>query len=212
MLKIEDESAFIAHLKSGDEKAFAELVDRHHAGLMRMAMIFVSTRAAAEELVQETWVSVIRGIDRFERRSSLKTWIFAIMTNKAKKRAGKDARTVNLSSFGEHDIERMFDPDEGRFTARSCWQNPPAAWKINPEERVQRNELLGVIARTVEALPPKQKLVFTMRDVQGIDASDISECLEITDSYQRVLLHRARATIRAAIESHLGERGGAKPC
>jgi len=212
MLKIEDESAFIASLKSGDEKAFAELVDRHHAGLMRMAMIFVSTRAAAEELVQETWVSVIRGIDRFERRSSLKTWIFAIMTNKAKKRAGKDARTVNLSSFDEHDIERMFDPDEGRFTARNSWQNPPSAWKINPEERVQRNELLEVIARTVETLPPKQKLVFTMRDVQGIDVSDISECLEITDSYQRVLLHRARATIRAAIESYLGERGGAKPC
>lgn len=204
MLSIHDESAFIALLLSKDEAAFTRLVQQHHAALMRMAMIFVSDRAAAEELVQETWLAVIDGLERFGQRSSLKTWIFAIMANKAKKRAGKDARTVNLSSFTQQDVERMVEhPDADRFNQRGHWSQPPARWRIDPEERLLRQQLLEVVKDTIEQLPELQRLVVTMRDVQGISSHDTTQMLEITDAHQRVLLHRARASIRAALERHL---------
>lgn len=206
MLSIEDESAFIASLLGGDEAAFVRLVNKHHDALVRMAMIFVSDRGAAEELVQETWLAVIDGLERFEQRSSLKTWIFAIMANKAKKRAGRDARTINLSSFDEHDVERMLDnPDEGRFDGRGHWTQPPQKWRVDPEERLLKQQLLEVVKDTIEALPEHQRLVVTMRDVQGFSSNDVVAILEISSSNQRVLLHRARATIRAAIERHLAE-------
>lgn len=182
------------------------LVEKHHDALVRMAMIFVSDRGAAEELVQETWLAVIDGLERFEQRSSLKTWIFAIMANKAKKRAGRDARTVNLSSFAEHDIERMLDnPDEGRFSERGHWSQPPLRWRIDPEERLHKQQLLEVVKDTIEELPELQRIVITMRDVQGFSANDVVGVMEISNSHQRVLLHRARATIRAALERHLAE-------
>ena len=179
MLSIEDESTFIAQLLGGDEEAFVRLVEKHHDALVRMAMIFVSDRGAAEELVQETWLAVIDGLERFEQRSSLKTWIFAIMANKAKKRAGRDARTVNLSSFAEHDIERMLDnPDEGRFSERGHWSQPPLRWRIDPEERLHKQQLLEVVKDTIEELPELQRIVITMRDVQGFSANDVVGVME----------------------------------
>lgn len=205
MLSIENESEFIAQLRGGDEAAFTRLVEKHHAGLMRMAMIFVSAQAAAEELVQETWLAVIDGLDRFEQRSSLKTWIFAIMANKARKRATRDARTVNLSSFDERDLERMLNPDEDRFDGREHWTRPPAPWRVDPEERLLRRQLLEVVKATIDELPARQQIVVTMRDVQGFRGAEVAEVLDISPTHQRVLLHRARGTIRAALERHLAE-------
>ena len=155
--------------------------------------------------MQETWLAVIDGLGGFEQRSSLKTWIFAIMANKARRRASKDARTVNLSSFDERDLERMLHPDEGRFDERGNWTRPPAPWRVNPEERMVRRQLLEVVKEAIEALPDKQRIVVTMRDVQGFHREDVAQVLDVSDTYQRVLLHRGRVAIRAAVERYLSD-------
>lgn len=203
MLSIPDESEFIAKLRSGDERAFMELVERHHAGLLRMAQIFVSDRALAEEIVQETWLAVIHGIDAFEGRASIKTWIFAIMTNQAKRHASKARRTINLSALDRLDAEDLYDVDASRFAGNGHWLEPPLRWRINPEERLQRAQLLDVIKGCIESLPEKQRIVVTMRDVQGFTTQDVTSVLGISEGNQRLLLHRARAAIRLAIETHL---------
>lgn len=203
MLSIADESQFIARLRHGDERAFLELVEEHHAGLMRMARIFVSDRSLAEEIVQETWLAVIAGIQSFEGRSSVKTWIFAIMTNQAKKHARKAQRTINLSALNDLRPGDLADVDEGRFAPNGHWLEPPGRWRIDPEEELIRGRLLQVVQDTLDGLPEKQSLVFIMRDVRGISSEDVTSVLELTDANQRVLLHRARAAIRAAIERYL---------
>lgn len=203
MLSIPDESHFIAQLKHGDERAFLTLVEEHHASLMRMARIFVSDHALAEEIVQETWLAVIAGIQGFQGNASIKTWIFAIMSNQAKKHAKKASRTVNLSALNNLQQEDLLNPDASKFKQNGHWLEPIARWNIDPEEELVKGRLLEVIQDTVENIPEKQRIVFTMRDMQGFSAEDVTSVLELSEVNQRVLLHRARAAIREAIATYL---------
>jgi RNA polymerase sigma-70 factor (ECF subfamily) len=192
----EGDAALVARLRDGDESAFAELIDSYGATMLRVAQMFVRDRAGAEEVVQETWLAVLNGIDRFEGRSSLKTWLFRILTNRAKTRGQRDGRTVPFSSLaGSHEgDEPAVDPDRflGPDSAEpGAWAAPPRAW---PQDRLLQKETLGVIQMAIEELPD---------DVEGWTPMEVAEALEITDGNQRVLLHRARSKVRAALERYL---------
>jgi RNA polymerase sigma-70 factor (ECF subfamily) len=199
------EMDLVQRLREGDEGAFAELIDSYGATMLRVAQMYVRDRATAEEVVQETWLAVLNGIDRFEGRSSLKTWLFRILTNRAKTRGERDGRMVPFSSLagaGEQD-EPSVDPD--RFlgadsAAPGAWAAPPRAW---PQEKVLEHETLGVIKMAIEQLPEAQREVIRLRDVEGWSPMEVAELLEISDGNQRVLLHRARSKVRAALEAYL---------
>jgi RNA polymerase sigma-70 factor (ECF subfamily) len=199
------DAEIVAALKRGDEAVFADLVDAYSPGLMRMAQMFVRDRAVAEEVVQETWLGVLRGIDRFEGRSSLKTWIFRILMNTAKTRGQREARSVPFSAAANDD-EPSVDPDrflgpDHRF--RGGWMLGPSEW-ATPEEELLQGETLDVILNAIDQLPEAQRAVITMRDLEGFPPDEVAEVLDITDGNQRVLLHRARSKVRNAIEKHLG--------
>jgi RNA polymerase sigma-70 factor (ECF subfamily) len=201
----EGDAALVARLRDGDESAFAELIDSYGATMLRVAQMFVRDRASAEEVVQETWLAVLNGIDRFEGRSSLKTWLFRILTNRAKTRGQRDGRTVPFSSLAGSDEgdESAVDPDRflGPDSAEpGAWAAPPRAW---PQDRVLQKETLGVIQMAIEDLPATQREVIRLRDVEGWTPMEVAEALEITDGNQRVLLHRARSKVRAALERYL---------
>jgi RNA polymerase sigma-70 factor (ECF subfamily) len=195
----------VAALKRGDDAVFAELVDAYSPGLMRMAQMFVRDRAVAEEVVQETWLAVLRGIDRFEGRSSLKTWIFRILMNTAKTRARREGRSIPFSAVA-HDDEPSVDPDrflgpDGRFPGG--WMLGPSDWRT-PEDELLQGETRDAILEAIDRLPDTQRAVITMRDVEGFPPEEVTAALGISDGNQRVLLHRARSKVRAAIEAHLG--------
>ncbi|MEA2496956.1 MAG: hypothetical protein QOJ29_4867 [Thermoleophilaceae bacterium] len=192
-------------LRAGDESVFAELVDAWSPGLMRMAQMFVRDRAVAEEVVQDTWIAVLRGIDRFEGRSSLKTWVYRILMNTAKTRGKREARSVPFSATVS-DAEPSVDPDrfldaDHRFAGG--WMLGPGEW-LTPEEELLQGETRDAILEAIEQLPDGQRAVITMRDVEGFPPEEVAEALGISDGNQRVLLHRARSKVRAAIEKHLG--------
>jgi RNA polymerase sigma-70 factor, ECF subfamily len=198
-----EERELVAALRAGDERAFAELVDRYHSTLVRVAMTFVRDRHVAEDVAHDTWLGVVRGIDRFRGESSLKTWIFRILTNIANTRAVRERRTVPFASLGGMDDGPSVD--EERFhsaghPAAGQWATPPATW---PDEIVAARETLDCIRDAIAALPPMQQRVITLRDVEGWSPDEICRVLELTVSNQRVLLHRARSKVRAAVEAHL---------
>jgi RNA polymerase sigma-70 factor (ECF subfamily) len=201
----EDDSVLVARLREGDEMAFAELIDRYGAMMLRVAQMYVRDRATAEEVVQETWLAVLNGIDRFEQRSSLKTWLFRILTNRAKTRGERDGRVVPFSSLagtaeGDEpsvDPDRFLGPDS---RTPGAWAAPPRAW---PEEKVLEHETLGVIRMAIDQLPEAQREVIRLRDIEGWSPMEVADALEISDGNQRVLLHRARSKVRAAIEEYL---------
>jgi RNA polymerase sigma-70 factor (ECF subfamily) len=200
-----DDHDLVERLRDGDESAFAELIDRYGAMMLRVAQMYVRDVAAAEEVVQETWLAVLNGIDRFEERSSLKTWLFRILTNRAKTRGEREGRTVPFSSLGGADEgdQSSVDPDRflGPDSARpGAWASPPRAW---PQDRLLARETLGVIQMAIEDLPEAQGEVIRLRDIEGWTPMEVTDALEITDGNQRVLLHRARSKVRAALESYL---------
>jgi RNA polymerase sigma-70 factor, ECF subfamily len=206
-LAAEREEELVAALRAGDEGAFAALVDRYHASLVRLARMYVRDRAVAEEVAQETWLAVLNGIDRFEARSSLKTWLFRILSNRAKTRGQREARSVPFSSIGDPD-EPAVDPDRFRPEGEQYaggWKQFPQPWEGDPEERLLAGEARALILRTIEQLPANQRAVITLRDIEGFDADDVCNVLELSDTNQRVLLHRARARVRRALEHYLGE-------
>jgi RNA polymerase sigma-70 factor (ECF subfamily) len=189
-------------LRARDEAVFAELVREHGPTMLRVARLYVRDRAVAEEVVQEAWLGVLRGIGGFEGRSSLKTWIFRILTNTAKTRAEREGRTIPFSALG--DDEAAVDPDrfrqEGRWTGH--WASPPSPWEL-PEGRLLAGEARALIDRAVAALPAAQATVLTLRDVIGFESEEICNVLEISETNQRVLLHRARSKVRRALEDYL---------
>lgn len=195
-------------LRGGDERAFAELVRMYQASLLRVAQIYVSSRSVAEEVVQETWLAVLNGIDRFEGRSSLKTWIFRILANRAKTRAQREGRTIPFSSLRNPegvpepavDADRFQDPEHPRYPGH--WATPPTGW---PQEQLLADETQAVIEDAIEKLPSSQRAVITLRDVQGWSAEEVCNALELTETNQRVLLHRARSKVRRALEEYLSE-------
>jgi RNA polymerase sigma-70 factor (ECF subfamily) len=184
-------------LRAGDERVFEQLIRMYQGTLLRVAQMYVSSRAVAEEVVQETWLAVLNGIDRFEGRSSLKTWIFRILANRAKTRAQREGRTIPFSALG--DSEPAVAPD--RFDQGS-WATFPADW---PEERLLAEETFHVIEGAIESLPPTQRAVITLRDVQGWSAEEVRNALDLSETNQRVILHRARSKVRGALEEYLAE-------
>ena len=205
----EDEQALVAALRRGEEAAFVELVARYGASLLRLARTFVRDRAVAEEVVQETWLAVLNGIDRFEGRSSLKTWIFQILSNRAKRRAVRERRSAPFSSLadGEDDEAAVdadrFRPEGDRWVGH--WAAAPSDWSHLPEERLLGRETLARVQDAIQTLPPRQAEVLVLRDVEGWDPEEVCAALNLSDGNQRILLHRARSKVRAALEHYLAE-------
>ncbi|MBA3887968.1 MAG: sigma-70 family RNA polymerase sigma factor [Acidobacteria bacterium] len=198
-----DEIELVDRLRSGDEGAFTALVNAHHGALIRLALTFVSDRGAAEEVVQDTWIGVLRGLPAFEGRASLKTWIFRILVNRARTRGARDGRFVAVTPAPDADLDDL----AGRFDAAGSWTQPPTPWADNtPEGLLLRGEVLSVVKDQIERLPPGQRAVLTLRDVEGASAEEVCNVLAISETNQRVLLHRARTKVRAALEQHLTRR------
>jgi RNA polymerase sigma-70 factor (ECF subfamily) len=198
------DAATAAALRRGDEAVFAELVDRYSAGLLRVARVYVRDRAVAEEVVQETWLAVLRGVDGFEGRSSMKTWIFGILINTARTRAKREARSVPFSAAAASD-EPSVDPD--RFLGpdhryAGGWMLGPGEWPT-PEEELIRGETRAAILGAIDQLPDAQRAVISLRDVEGFPSAEVCAALGISEGNQRVLLHRARSKVRGAIEQQL---------
>jgi RNA polymerase sigma-70 factor (ECF subfamily) len=204
-----DDDRLVAALRAGDPDAFATLLDRHEGAMVRVAMAYVPTRAAAEEVVQETWIAVMRGIDGFERRSSLKTWVFRILTNVAMRAGARERRSVPFSALAERentgepsvDPARFLPADHERFPGH--WAVMPARWPT-PEEGLLAGETREVIAAAIADLPAAQRTVIALRDVEGWSSDEVVEALEISPGNQRILLHRARSRVRSAIEDYYG--------
>jgi RNA polymerase sigma-70 factor (ECF subfamily) len=196
-------------LQAGDEAAFEQLVDRYHPTLLRVARLYVSSQPVAEEVAQETWLGVLNGIERFEGRSSLKTWLFRILTNIAKTRGIKEGRSVPFSSLGPEDEAEAVDPD--RFhpadaeRAPRHWAIPPAIWSTEPDERLLAGETRELILRTIDTLPPNQRAAIVLRDIEGFSSEEVRNELGVGETNQRVLLHRARSKVRQALEDYFGE-------
>jgi RNA polymerase sigma-70 factor (ECF subfamily) len=193
----------LARLRAGDERAFEALVSRHYPTMLAIARTHVKTRAVADEVVQETWLGVLQSLDRFEGRSSLKTWIFAILINQAKSRGVRESRTVPFASLaGEPAVapERFQAADEP-FPGH--WRRYPSAWGASPEAVAEDRETVRAAMRAIAELPPAQQAVIRMRDLQGWDSGEVCAALNVSPGNQRVLLHRARSHVRAALEGHL---------
>ncbi len=203
-----DDARLLERLRAGDEGAFAQLVEKHHGAMVRVARVYVGTVAAAEEVAQEAWLGVLEGLERFQGRSSVKSWIFAIVVNCAKTRGVRDRRSVPFSALGQEDDdggpsvepERFLDDGHPRWPGH--WATPPEAW--DGDALVSR-ETLAAIAEAMEALPPMQRAVMTMRDVEGLASDETCRILGVSEANQRVLLHRARSKVRKALESYLRE-------
>jgi RNA polymerase sigma-70 factor (ECF subfamily) len=200
----------VERLRKGDETAFVSLIDRYHTAMLRLAMVYVPMRSIAEEVVQEAWLGILRGLERFEGRSSLKTWMFRILTNCAKTRAQREGRSIPFSSLPPLDID-MHEPtvDPGRFRGPDQqwpggWVSFPMSWDDLPENRLLSQETRACIQRAVDALPPNQREVITLRDIEGWTAAEVCSFLGISEANQRVLLHRARARVRRALEQYFG--------
>ena len=202
-----DDLALVARLRAGDESAFMTLVERLQPSMLRVARMYVSTAAVAEEVVQETWLGVLRGLDRFQGRSSLRTWIFRILTNIAKTRGQREGRSLPFASLAGDDLDApAVDPD--RFdtpetSSRGAWSTLPDDWTGIPEDRLLGRETLAVIGRAIEGLPPMQAEVIRLRDALGWTSEEVRNALDLTETNQRVLLHRARAKVRSALEAYL---------
>jgi RNA polymerase sigma-70 factor, ECF subfamily len=196
----------VAALRAGDEEAFRATVREWHSSMLRVAQIFVPSRAIAEEVVQETWLRVLGALDRFEGRSSLKTWVFRILVNTAKTRAQREGRSIPFSAL--QDVSRVpeaaveperFLPDDDPHHPGG-WSSPP---RDLPEERLLAAETRGVLAAAIEQLPANQRAVISLRDVEGWSSDEVRNALDISEVNQRVLLHRARARVRRALEEYI---------
>jgi RNA polymerase sigma-70 factor (ECF subfamily) len=191
-----DESALLAALRAGDERVFMELVMAYTPGMRRLALSFVRTPAVADDVVSESWLAVLKGLDRFEGRSSIKTWIYRIVANIARTRAVREARSTPFSAFATAD-EPSVDPD--RFAHDGAWDSPPEPWRA-----ILDLEARAVIDAAIALLPEQQRQVIELRDVEGWSSEEVRNVLELSETNQRVLLHRARSKVRAALEAYLG--------
>jgi RNA polymerase sigma-70 factor, ECF subfamily len=196
----------LAALKRGDESAFCRLVERHQSLMLRVARRYVRSPAVAEEVVQETWLGVLNGLDRFEGRASLKTWIFRILTNRALSRAERERRVTPFSAFVTDEDEPAVDLDRFRPEGDQWpggWKTFPARWDTLPEERLIARETLALVGEAIAGLPERQHLVILMRDIEGWSADEVCQALAISEANQRVLLHRARSKVRRSLETYL---------
>src|SRR6266700_8235976 len=192
-------------LRSGDEAAFEALIGRYHGPLMRLAMAYVRDHGVAEDVVQETWLTCLKTLDRFEGRSSLKTWIFGILLNVARSRRRKESRILPFTSLFRRDGGEDRGPtvDQRRFGRDGMWSTPPDSWSNVPESRLLDRETVEKVKAAIETLPAKQREVVILRDVAGFDADEVCALLSISQSNQRVRLHRGRAAVRKTLEEYL---------
>lgn len=190
---VADDGELLAAVRAGDEAAFTVLVRRHHQSLVRLAQSIVGSRAVADEVVQDTWLAVVRGVDRFEGRSSFKTWLFHILMNRARSAAGKEWRTQPTA-----------DVDAGRFDAAGVWSSPPVPWSDRVDDRLTAQQLVPLARQVIDSLPDTQRQVLLLRDVEGVPAAEVAGMLGVSDGNQRVLLHRARARVRSELEARMG--------
>lgn len=203
------EAELLAALRRGDEAAFAGFVSMYNGMLMRLAAMYVRDRSVAEDVVQETWIGFLESLDRFEGRASVKTWLFRILVNSAKKRLRRDRRTIPFSSLGPKIVEpaeQAVDPE--RFLGSdhpqwpNHWRSDPPDWEAMPESHVVSGETMGVVEGAIETLAPAQREVITLRDIEGWTSQEVCNALGITDTNQRVLLHRARSRVRRELEKY----------
>jgi len=203
------DAGLLERLRAGDEAAFVELVDRYSTSMLRVARMYVPSQAVAEEVVQETWLGVLTGLERFEGRSSLKTWLFRILVNRARTRGERERRTVPFATLAGREAEgdepavgpeRFLPADHDRWPHH--WASPPERWDESPERSLQSAETLRVVRDAIERLPPMQRLVISLRDLEGWDSEEVRNALDISETNQRVLLHRARSKVRTALEAY----------
>jgi RNA polymerase sigma-70 factor (ECF subfamily) len=187
------EAELVDRLRAGDEAAFAEVVRAHHASLCRLARTFVGSGAIAEEVVQDTWLAVVRGVERFEGRSSLRTWLFHILVNRARTTATRERRS-----------DSGIDPDADRFDGSGVWSTPPVPWTDQVDDRLTAEHVASLARELLDTLPESQRQVVLLRDVEGLPATEVAALLDLSDGNQRVLLHRGRARLRAGLEGRLG--------
>ncbi len=201
-----DDMQLIERLRRGDESAFAFLLEQYQKAMLRIALMYVHEREIAEDVVQETWISVLKGLDKFEGRSSLKTWIFSILINRAKTRAQREGRSLPFSALDadEDGDEPAVEPE--RFTRQGEWKVFPDSWDGIPEQLLLSQETSSVIYKAIEKLAPTQRQVITLRDINGWSSEEVRNVLNISETNQRVLLHRARASVRRALEGYLDRK------
>ncbi len=204
-----EEWELLGALRRGEEAAFVQLVEALHGSMLRLAMVHVGDRAVAEEVVQDAWLGVLQQLDRFEGRSSLKTWVLRITSNRAKTRAVRERRTVPFSALAgpaEEADEPAVDPDRflpAGYRWAGHWASPPASWRDLPEDRLLARETMAEVEQAVDRLPVAQRAVLVLRDVEGLTAAEACELLGLTEGNQRVLLHRGRSKVRATLERYL---------
>jgi len=199
------EGTLLAGLRSGDETAFAALVDDLHGGLLAFARTFTSSPALAEDIVQETWLAVIRGLHAFEERSSIKTWVFSILVRRARTMAARDARQSGPHTNGSTEVE--WEPGQGR---RGLWEQSPVPWALEDPAMIhQSQEAFEVLQSTLDAMPETQRQVVLLRDVEGLPAIDVCNVLDLSETNQRVVLHRGRARLRKALDRYMQD--GSRP-
>lgn len=206
----EGDEQTLAALRRGDENAFLQLVSMHHTAMLRIAMVYVGDPVVAEDVVQEAWLGVLKGIDRFEERSSLKTWIFSILANCARTRHNRESRSIpfsDLEPFEEGDdllpsVDplRFNPPDAARYPGG--WSDPPQPWAITPEDAVLGQEVMRRVRAAIAELPASQQTIITLRDVDGWSSEEVCNVLQISETNQRVLLHRARSKVRRSLEDY----------
>lgn len=194
----DDEADLVRRLRSGDEAAFVQLVRLHHAQLLRLASSLVASRAVAEEAVQETWLGVLRGIDRFEGRASVKTWLFRILVNQARTAGAREYRSIPVDLGDETAVPAQ------RFDRSGAWSTPPPAWTDDVDARIDAKVLAGRLKDLLGELPAAQRQVFLLRDVEHLTSEEVCDLLQLSEGNQRVLLHRARCRLRGMLEQRMG--------
>ncbi len=200
MRSVDPDVDLLARVRAGDETAFVTLVNRYHGSMLRVARGYVPSEAVAEEAVQETWMGVVRGVDRFEGRSSFKTWLFRILINRARTAGGREHRTQPMA-----DVEPAVDPS--RFTAGGAWAEPLERWETDADNRLVAATWSPALRTALDELPPRQREIVVLRDVAGLTSGDVCQALGVTEGNQRVLLHRGRSRLRSLLEDELAVRG-----
>lgn len=194
---MDEDAELVARLRAGEEQAFVALAARHHAAMLRLARSYVASQAIAEEVVQDTWLGVLRGLDGFAGRSSFQTWLLSILVNRARSTGVREQRSVAVGDAGPA-------VDRSRFDASGAWMSPPQHWIEDSEDRMLAQGLAGRIQSALHELPERQREVVMLRDVDGLSGQEVCEVLQISEANQRVLLHRGRSRLRAALETELG--------
>jgi len=197
---MEPDAELLGRLRAGDEQTFVALVERYNGSMLRLAASFVPSRAVAEEVVQDTWLAVLRGLPAFQGRASLRTWMFTILVNRARTTGTREQRTIPVADAGPVVDASRFGPD-------GAWSAPPEHWIEEAEDRIEAEKLGGLLKAAIDGLPGRQREVVLLRDVEGMSSAEVCDVLSISEANQRVLLHRGRGKLRQVLETELGSRG-----